>query len=250
VALTQAMDLLGSLSSAVTEMSRLHQRVMVGIDGPDCAGKTTLADQLASSLQRPAQQTPPQQAPTRQQLPPGRVPTLRASVDGFNRPRTQRYKRGELSAAGYYLDSFDLEALTDECLLPFLAGEPALRTTIFDHRCDTEKPVDAVAVPARAVLIVDGVFLLRPELRELWTVSVYLRVSPAETLRRAHGRDLGLFGSCEEVEHRYLGRYLPGQALYRGLAHPEDLTHILVDNERPDHPRIERWDVAGLAGPA
>ena len=54
MALTQAMDLLGKLSTAVTELSRLHERVLVAIDGPDCAGKTTVADNLAIGLQLPA----------------------------------------------------------------------------------------------------------------------------------------------------------------------------------------------------
>jgi uridine kinase len=248
--LTSVMDLVAKLSSAVTELSRLHERVVVAIDGPDCAGKTTVADQLATALQRPAPPAASRKAPARQHLPARTVPTLRSSVDGFNRPRAQRYARGELSAEGYYLDSFDYPSLLDRYLLPFLAGEPVLRTNIFDHRCDSERPLEALAVPAGAVLIVDGVFLLRPELRELWTLSVYLRVSPAETLSRAHRRDLELFGSCEEIERRYLGRYLPGQALYREREHPEQLAHILVDNEQPDNPRIERWNLAGVTSPA
>jgi uridine kinase len=232
---THAADLTRRLSAAVTGLSRLHQRVLVGIDGPDCAGKTTLADRLADA---PRVTTP--------HTPTTEVTTLQASVDGFNRPRAQRYLRGELSPEGYYLDGFDYPALLDQCLLPFLNGEARIRTTAFDHRSDARENAEATAVAARAVLIVDGVFLLRPELRELWTVSVYLRVSPAETLRRAHGRDLELFGSCEEIERRYLGRYLPGQALYRERADPERLAHILVDNERPGAPRIKRWNVMGL----
>jgi hypothetical protein len=85
------MDLLGSLSTAIAELSQRHQRVVVGIDGPDCAGKTTVADKLARALQAPSLE----------------LPTVRASVDGFSRPRAQRYERGELSAEGYYLDSFE-----------------------------------------------------------------------------------------------------------------------------------------------
>ena len=104
-----------------------------------------------------------------------------------------------------------------------------------------------MAVPTRAVLVVDGVFLLRPELRGLWTLSVYLRVSAQETLRRAQRRDLELFGSAGEVQRRYLQRYLPGQALYRQTSDPEPLAHILVDNEHADTPRIERWTVPDIA---
>ena len=226
---TRAVDLPGQLAAAVTRLSWGHERVAVGIDGPDCAGKTTLADRLADALQVPT------------------LPTLRASVDGFNRPRAQRYQRGELWADGYYLDSFNYPALLNQCLVPFLDGEVVLRTAACDHLGDAEEAIDAVAIPTRAVLVIDGVFLLRPELRELWTLSIYLRVSPEETLRRAHRRDLGLFGSAEEIERRYLGRYLPGQALYRQEADPESHAHILVDNEQAGEPRIERWTVPGVA---
>ncbi|NMM23931.1 MAG: uridine kinase [Phycicoccus sp.] len=177
-----------------------------------------------------------------------RAPALRASVDGFLRPPAQRYRRGELSAQGYYRDGFDHPALRQECLLPFLRGASRLRTAAHDHRPEAEEDSDSTAIPVRAVLLIDGVFLLRPELRDLWTLSVYLRVSPEETLRPAHHRDLELFGSAEQVERRYLARYLPGQALYRQQADPEALAHILVDNEHTDAPRIERWAVPD--GPA
>jgi uridine kinase len=226
--LTRRVNLPEKLAAAVTELSGLHQRVVVGIDGPDCAGKTTVADSLAVCLAGASQ-----------------TPTVRASVDGFHRPREQRYRRGELSPEGYYLDSFDYQGMRDECLLPFLGGAPRLRTTRYDHLADAAEVNDAIDVPAEAVLVLDGVFLLRPELRDLWTLSVYLKVSPDESLRRAHRRDLGLFGSADEVRRRYLGRYLPGQALYRQESGPEALAHILVDNERGDAPRVERWTVPG-----
>src|ERR1035437_3761550 len=134
------MDLAGRLATTVTGLSRLHDRVVVGIDGPDGAGKTTLPGRLTEALQ---------------------VKTLQACVDGFNRPRAQRYRRGELSPDGYYLDSFDYPALRNDCLLPFLGGQSAVRTSAFDHRGDI-RATSAGAVPTRAVLVVDAVFLLRP----------------------------------------------------------------------------------------
>ena len=75
-----------------------------------------------------------------------------------------------------------------------------------------------MTVPERAVLVFDGVFLLRPELRELWDLSVYLRVPSSIVLERALVRDVGVLGSPAEVRRRYEARYLPGQALYRSNA--------------------------------
>jgi uridine kinase len=188
------MDLVARLASAVAGLQDTHARVLVGIDGPDAAGKTTLADRFAAAHPEPVR---------------------RVSADDFVRPREERYRRGELSPEGYYRDLFDLPALTAAC--------------------------DGGA----ATVVVDGVFLLRPELRHLWTLSVYLRVSEGETLRRALVRDLAGFGSAREVERRYRTRYLPGQALYRQDADPEGRADVLVDNEDVAVPRVLRWGRRG-----
>jgi uridine kinase len=54
----------------------------VAIDGPDTAGKTTLADELADAL-----------------LGRGRE-VVRASIDDFLRPRDERHRRGPDSPEG------------------------------------------------------------------------------------------------------------------------------------------------------
>ncbi|MER7332858.1 MULTISPECIES: uridylate kinase [unclassified Micromonospora] len=212
------MDLVGRLAAAVTSLSRIQDRVLVGVDGPDAAGKATLANRLADALQ---------------------VPAVRASIDGFHQPRELRYRRGDLSAEGYYHDSFDYPALLGACLTPFFAGAFRVQITRYDYRADAGPPVHVADVPERAVLIFDGVFLLRDQLRDHLTLSVYVNVSPQETLRRATVRDVDLFGTHEEIERRYLGRYLPGQALYRSEADPEAVAHVVVDNE----PKVTRWTV-------
>ncbi len=98
--------------------------------------------------------------------------------------------------------------------------------------------VDAVGIPARAVLVFDGVFLLRQELRRFWTLATYLAITPEETMRRALLRDVDIFGSRAEVERRYLGRYLPGQALYRREASPDSCAHVIIDNSDAAAPVI------------
>lgn len=214
------MDLVSLLAARVADLAAGRDRVLVGLDGPDAAGKTTLADRLAAALP---------------------VPVVRASIDGFHRPREDRLRRGADSPEGYYRDSFDYRALLAGCLVPFRDGAPTVHSARYDFR--TDRPRDTtVTVPARAVLVFDGVFLLRPELRPLWTLSVYLRISPAETLRRALVRDRDLFASAAETDHRYRTRYLPGQALYRAEADPEAAADVLVDNEDPTAPRVVRQE--------
>lgn len=211
---TLALQLAGLIDA-----SRIGQRILVAIDGVDAAGKTTLADAVADRLLRRA---------------------VRVSVDDWHHPRELRLRRGEDSPEGYYLDAFDVDGLIEECLQPFAAGATPIRTARFDHRSDRVVDVQQ-AVSPDAALVVDGVFLLRPELRARWHVRVHLHVPEPVTLARAVVPDRDLFGSEEQVRSRYERRYLPGQALYRQAAAPLDAADVLVDNSDPAHPVVVRW---------
>jgi uridine kinase len=211
--------LLDQLADRIAGLERLHP-VRVAVDGPDAAGKTTLADGLAGALERRGR------------------PVVRATVDDFQRPRAGRYQRGSISAEGYYYDAFDYDALCVALLIPLgPRGDRRYRTAAFDYR--TDMPLDAPVqeAAADAVLICDGVFLLRPVLLPHWDVRICLQVDPAETLRRALARDLALFGSAEVVRQRYEQRYLPAQRLYQRLVGPLELADIVIDNNDPLRPR-------------
>jgi uridine kinase len=194
-------------------------RASVTFDGPDAAGKTTLADRVADLLPRP---------------------TVRVSIDGWHNPREVRMRRGDKSPEGYYHDSFDLQALLQRCLLPFQEGSRTLATALFDYRRD-QQDEEEMTVPPGAVLLADGVFLQRPELRGLWNLVVYLHVPESVTLERALRRDLALFGSEDAVRQRYSQRYFPGQEIYRQDADPAAGADVLVDNSQPEAPVILRW---------
>lgn len=211
-----------SLAEALAELIDARcvgGRLLVAVDGPDAAGKTTLARSVVERLVRPS---------------------LCISIDGWHHPRDHRLRRGAESAAGYYLDSFDVDRLAAGCLEPFRAGAQRIRTAGFDHVADRAVE-EWQEVPAGAALVVEGVFLHRPELRGWWDLSVYLHVDEAVTLERAVVRDLTVLGSKEDVRRRYARRYLPGQALYREEAAPLDAADVLVDNTDPEQPRVLRW---------
>ena len=213
------MDLSAYLARDIARLSARQARVLVGIDGPDAAGKTTLADQVVEHLE---------------------IHWLRASIDGFHQPREVRSSRGSLSPAGYFHDSFSYSQLMGELLRPFAAGAPLVRSRVFDWRTDTPVEQAPTPVPERAVLVFDGVFLLRPELRGSWNMSVYLRVPASAVLERALVRDVGALGTAEEVRQRYEKRYLPGQAIYRAECDPEAHADVLVENSDFSKPIIFR----------
>src|SRR5262249_48272189 len=117
-------------------------------------------------------------------------------------------------------------------------GDRRYRTVAFDFRADS--PVESLVrrAPADALLVFDGVFLQRPELRGFWELDVFVTVEPEESLRRALERDLELLGSREEVERRYRQRYLPGQQLYLVEAQPLEHAAFVVANDDPTRPLL------------
>ncbi|WP_157987691.1 nucleoside/nucleotide kinase family protein [Jiangella endophytica] len=210
------------LDSVATTLGGLRpgHPVRVAVDGPDAAGKTTFADDLAAALGT------------------GR-PVLRLGIDDFHQPPQVRSRRGGLSAEGYYLDAFDLDAIRDGVLRPLgPGGDRRYLLSTFDHRAGRPTARATAEAPPDAVMIVDGVLLLRPELRDHWEFSVYLHVEPEETLRRALVRDRDLFGGERQVVERYTRRYLPAQALYRERDRPLERAVLVVDHTDPAEPRI------------
>jgi uridine kinase len=223
-------QVLHTLTARILELRRPHP-VRVAIDGIDAAGKTVLADDLADAL-----------------CASGRT-VIRASVDGFHNASSTRYARGTDSPEGYFLDSFDYAALRTFLLDPLgPRGARWYRDAVFDYRAD--RPVDGVPrlAPADSILLFDGVFLLRPELRDVWDISIFLRVSFGTSLQRAMQRDAAQGRSSEDVRRRYAARYIPGQTLYLERCCPERHATILVDNEDPERPRILRGGASDNSG--
>ncbi len=194
--------------------------VRLAVDGPDAAGKTTLAGHLAVSISHRGR------------------PVVSASLDGFHRPARERYRRGELSPEGYFFDSFDYPRLRSQLLEPLgPAGSRIYRTAVFDYLADLPVETAGLTAPDNAVLVFDGVFLLRPELVSFWDLVVFLDVGEEEVLRRAMLRDSArLRGS--EIRERYARRYLPAQRIYRKTVQPLERADVVIDNTNPAHPRL------------
>jgi len=195
-------------------------RRMLAIDGADGAGKSHFARDLAAVLRERG------------------VEVVEASHDDFARPRDERWARGRHSAWGCYHDTYDDGAFRRELVEPFrvratdASPQPPFRTRVFDLA--TDLPVDEPARTAGpdAVLIVDGVFLHRPELRGLWHFSVWLEVDPAERTRRLAERD----GLSTDPDDPHAARYAGAQELYFDDAHPNTAATAIVDNTDPDAP--------------
>ena len=193
--------------------------VRVAVDGPDGAGKTRFADELADALRAAGR------------------PVVRVSIDGFHHPRAVRYRRGRDSPEGFWLDSYDYARFRADVLDPLGAGgsrryRPAAR----DVATDTALNPDELRAEPNSVLVVDGIFLQRPELADAWELVVFLDVPFTETARRMAVRD----GTDPDPDHPRTRRYVEGQRLYYAACDPRQRADVLVDNTDFDSPRVLR----------
>ncbi|MFI6479074.1 cytidylate kinase family protein [Nonomuraea sp. NPDC050663] len=218
-------ELISQLAEVIASVTTAHP-LRVAIDGPPAAGKTTLADELAAVLRAQERDV------------------IRATVDDFLFPRARRYRRGRYSAESCYFDAHDRGALCRVLLDPLgPGGDRRIRETVYDRDTDARSAVSPTTASEDAVLLFDGVFLLRPELVDRWDLRVFVSVPFEETIDRARGRSAAVARSAEdlaEVERSWRMRYIPSQRLYFAEARPIDHADIVVYNDQLERPT---WDV-------
>lgn len=191
--------------------------VRVAVDGVDGAGKTTFADELGACLRRR-----------------GRA-VVRVSVDGFHRPQVDRYRLGRDSPEGFYRDSYDYDALGRLLLDPLgPGGSGRFRRAAFDHRTDRTVTAPEESAGPGTVLLLDGIFLHRPQLRACWDFSVFLRVDFDVSIPRCAARGDGTPDPMAPSNRRYVA----GQRLYFREAQPWVHATVVVDNNDFAAPRI------------
>ena len=177
----------------------------------DGAGKSTFGDELSAL---------PEAAGRR---------VIRASVDSFHGPRAERYARGRTSPEGFYRDSYDYAALRRELLEP-LRGGKAFRRKFFDVASDSRVDAASEHADPSSILVFDGIFLHRPELRSCWDFSIWLEVPWEKNHHLAKHPEWA-------ANWR---RYADGQRIYVGECDPASAASMVIDNSDLAHPLVIR----------
>ena len=206
--MTQRTDLLTTIARMAADLAP-HRIVRLAIDGVDGAGKTSFANELAGILGDFGR------------------PVIRASVDGFHNPRAVRYARGRQSPLGFFEDSYNYTLLKQYLLDPLSpGGSGRYCAAAFDHVTDMAVPFVERTVPPNSILLLDGIFLHRPELRAYWDASIFLRVDFARSAARSADRD----GTSPDPSAESNRRYVEGQRIYLSQCTPEKHATMIIDN--------------------
>lgn len=198
---------------------QLDRPLLVSIDGIDAAGKTMFSKELALKMREMGRDI------------------IESSIDGFHNPSIIRYRRGRYDSEGYYRDSFNIPALKVLLLDPLKFGNLRYKTKAFDYIKDIGILSPFLKAKSDSILLFNGIFINRPELRDYWDFSIYLDIGEDESIKRGLSRPEA---DPEKTKLLYLNRYLPGQRIYHKESEPTKYVDIIIDNNDLENPIIIR----------
>lgn len=209
--------------AVVAELLRRIERVNVGrraivaIDGFDGAGKTHLARELTERAS-------------------GHRQIVNIGLDGFHRSRSQRYANGR-DAQSFYRDSYRYTEFRKRVVDRVRSGRSPVES-VWDVGADTPTSRRELPMAADGILVVDGIFLHRPELRDCWDASIWLRVPFRISVPRGNSR----FPTASDRDPNAASnqRYVGGQRLYVAESAPEHHATWIVDNSDLNRPLLVR----------
>lgn len=176
----------------------MNQRsLLLGIDGLGGSGKTTYAYQLQQQLKH----------------------SIVVHLDDFIHMEKVRYNEDFEEWYGYYYLQWRYDYLIDKLLGPLKNGL-AIHETIELYDKETDSYImQEIEIPLGTTVIVEGVFLQRPELRAYFDRVIYLEVDRGTRIKRVVDRDTYI-GSSEEIVRKYNKRYLPAEDMYVAQCNP------------------------------
>jgi len=179
------------------EQVRGRRAPVVALDGPGRGGKTTLANQLLEAK-----------------------PGLHVvHMDDFYRPMPDAERAGLSPDEGYHR-YFDWERLRDDVLEPLRLGG-----SVIYRRYDwaTGGLGETVQVEPNAIVLVEGVYASRPELRNYYDLVIFLTADRDECLRRAR--------VSGENSEDWIMRWRAAEDFYLDHVHPQAHADLVIRGE-------------------
>lgn len=188
---------------AARSMHSANRPFVVAIDGLSGAGKTTLVSHLSNE------------------------PSIYVlHIDDYIVERDRRYQTGQPEPVEYYVLQWDVSRLERELFRPLRNGitELTLPRYVYERDIIAEEIVD---ISFAHTVVVEGIFLQRPEWRSYFDYVIYLDCPRKVRYERALNRDTYLGDPTARLE-KYKRRYWPGEDLYLQHVDPKRGADIVL----------------------
>lgn len=194
------MDVIQNFISLFESVNRA-ERFIVGIDGLSRSGKTTLVKSLGNVLKEK------------------NIPYQILHIDDFIVERTKRYNTGHDEWYEYYSLQWDVQWLKEN-LFEKLPWSEALLLPFYEHEKDRQV-FKEVGLKDAAVVIVEGVFLLREEWRHFFDYTAFLDC-PREVRFSRENSD------TQQNLRKFEQRYWKAEDFYFETVSPLDKANLII----------------------
>ena len=183
----------------------MQPAMILGIDGLGGAGKTTVAREIQQQV----------------------VGSVLLHIDDFIHPRHVRYDNEIEPWEAYYWKQWRYDYLVDSILQPMKSGLPIDKyIQIYNKEKDVYEETRFTISPGN-LLIVEGVFLQREELREYFDQIIYVHAEKETRLQRVLTRD-SYIGNRDAIVKKYEERYFPAEERYVADCHPKKHADLVI----------------------
>lgn len=149
------MTIIKRLLNEITLLQQ-NKAIIIAFDGVDTSGKTTFANIIHKELKNNGKNS------------------IRISIDKFHNPVEIRLKQGSLSPEGYFYDSFNIHEIKRCVLEPIKKNKGIIIHGIYDYKKETNVDIIKTKITNDLIVLFDGIFMNRDELRDYWDYRVFL----------------------------------------------------------------------------
>jgi uridine kinase len=190
--------------------------LLVAISGIDGSGKGYVSERLAAALRRRGLQT------------------VVLNVDGWLRPPAERFSDAD-PGRHFYRNALRFDEMFSRLVLP-LRDQRGVRVTMdFVEETAAQTRRQTYEFHEVDVILLEGIFLLKRELRAHYDLSIWIDCSFRTALARAIARAQEGLGP-EATMRAYRSIYFPAQEQHLRLDRPRDAATMIIRNDRSTAP--------------
>lgn len=175
---------------------------VIGIDGLGGAGKTTIAARLCQEIEKNSYHT------------------ILLHMDDFIKERKERYNSAYPEWSCYYDFQWRYDYFIDAIDRMKSIRERNIEIELYDKDNDTYFG-ECFSVKEGTIIVVEGIFLQRKELQNLFDYMIYIDIPEDARLKRVLKRDTYI-GNEKEILDRYENRYFPAEHKYIEECRPSE----------------------------
>lgn len=183
------------LLDKIIEKHTLQKTLVIGIDGLGGAGKTTIVNSLKLELSNKSYNS------------------LILHIDDFIHPKSIRYIESKEEWYCYYNIQWRYDYLIKEIFMPIKEGIEIDKEIEIYNMDNDAYTLEQITIPQGSILLLEGIFLQRKEIRKYFDYIIYLDTPKEVRLNRVIDRDKYI-GNSEDIKSKYERRYFPAEDKY------------------------------------